>query len=90
MSHKPLRCAACARRIRPHHPRIGVEDYDTGVEFSYHARPECSKRAAEDMHVMMKGGGLYLLHHYHVCDDAEPDFDCSGGCFSGGVVMGRN
>ena len=24
-----LRCAACARRIKPHHPHIGVEDLGT-------------------------------------------------------------
>jgi hypothetical protein len=90
MSHRPLRCASCARRIRDNHPHVGVEDYATGVEAAYHARPECQERAAEDLHRMLERGSLYILSHYHVCPDEDPDFDCSGGCFAGGVVVGRN
>ncbi len=85
MSHKPLRCAACARRIRASHPNIGIEDYDTGVEFSYHARPECQIRGAEDMAAMMELGKVYVLHHHHVCGDEDNGFDCKGGCFAESV-----
>jgi len=43
-----LRCAACAGRIKPQHAHIGVEDLETGVECSYHARSGCQKRCAEE------------------------------------------
>jgi hypothetical protein len=77
-----LRCVACARRIRPHHPHIGVEDLQTGVEFSYHAR--CQKRAAEETAARMKRGKVYAMHHYHspLCPDESPGSGCAGGCFS--------
>jgi len=77
-----LRCAGCARRIRPHHPHIGVEDLATGVEFSYHAR-RCQERAAEETAARLERGKVYVMHHYHsaLCPDAAPDFGCSGGCF---------
>jgi hypothetical protein len=87
MSHKPLRCAACARRIRASHPNIGIEDYDTGVEFSYHARPECQMRAAEDMERRGMEGKVYLVHHYHVCGDEANGFGCAGGCFDGAAMV---
>jgi len=76
-----LRCAACARRIRPHHPHIGVEDLATGEEFSYHAR--CRERCAEETAARMERGKAYVLHHYHstLCPDEAPDFGCAGGCF---------
>jgi hypothetical protein len=74
-----LRCAAYCKRIRDHHPHIGVEDYDTGVEFTYHAR--CQERATEETAARMQRGKVYLLHHYHVCNDENPGYGCSGGCF---------
>jgi len=90
MSHQPLRCAACSRRIRANHPHIGIEDYESGSEVCYHARSECQERAAEDMHAMMERGKVYFINHYHVCEDADSGWNCSGGCFSGGLVVGRN
>jgi len=47
-----LRCVACTKRIKPHHPHIGVEDLETGQEFSYHAREECQERAG---HILERG-----------------------------------
>ena len=83
MSARILRCAACARRIKPHHPHIGVEDLQTGVEFSYHARPECQKRCAEETATRLEAGKVYAMHHYHAstCSDESPGFGCAGGCF---------
>jgi hypothetical protein len=77
-----LRCVGCARRIRPHHPHIGVEDLQTGEEFTYHAR--CQTRCAEETAKRMERGRAYVMHHYHssACPDASPGFGCSGGCFS--------
>jgi hypothetical protein len=80
------RCVACARRIRTHHAYIGVEDYGTGVEFAYHARPECQERAAQDTAARMRGGKVIGLHHYHVCGDEAAGFNCAGECFTGGPV----
>ena len=90
MSGRSLRCAACSRRIRDHHPHIGIEDHASGREVAYHARPECQERGADHMAAMIERGKVYVLHHHHVCGDAVPGFDCSGGCFSGSVALGRN
>ncbi len=80
---KVIRCAACAGRIRPQHPHIGVEDLETGVEFSYHARFECQKRCAEETVKRLEAGKVFAAHHYHssTCRDEAPGFGCSGGCF---------
>ena len=77
-------CAACAGRIRTHHPHIGVEDLETGKEFSYHARPGCRERAVEETASRLERGKVYVMHHYHTsaCPDKVPGFRCSGGCFS--------
>jgi hypothetical protein len=82
-----LRCVGCARRIRPHHPHIGVEDLQTGVEFSYHAR--CRERCAEDTATRLQRGKAYAAHHYHssACPDEAPDFGCSGGCFDTPIAV---
>jgi hypothetical protein len=76
-----LRCAGCARRIKPHHPHIGIEDLETGREITYHAR--CQMRAAEELAARLEHGKVYMLHHYHssACPDKVPGFGCSGGCF---------
>ncbi len=80
---KLIRCAACTRRIRGHHPHIGVEDLQTGVEFAYHVRPRCQKRCAEETAARLERGKVYVMHHYHssACPDERPGFGCSGGCF---------
>ena len=85
-----IRCAACTRRIRDHHPYIGLERYDTGREVAYHARDACQEAGAEQLAQMMKVGRIYVIHHYHVCGDEAGGFDCSGGCFSGQMALGRN
>jgi hypothetical protein len=79
---RTLRCVACARRIRAHHPHVGVEDLQTGVEFSYHAR--CQERCAEETATRLEAGKAYVMHHYHssTCPDKAPSWGCSGGCFS--------
>jgi len=79
---RTLRCAACARRIKPHHPHIGVEDLQTGVEFSYHAR-RCQERCAEETATRLEAGKVYVMHHYHsaLCPDEAPGSGCAGGCF---------
>jgi hypothetical protein len=78
-----LRCSACHRRIRGHHPHIGIEDVETGQEFSYHATPSCQRRCAEETAARLERGKVYALHHYHssACPDAEPGWGCTGGCF---------
>ncbi len=78
-----IRCAACAGRIRPQHPHIGVEDLETGVEFSYHARASCQKRCVEETVTRLEAGKVYAMHHYHssTCADEAPGFGCGGGCF---------
>jgi hypothetical protein len=78
-----IRCAACAGRIRPQHPHIGVENLETGEEFSYHARPDCQKRCAEETFTRLEAGKVYAMHHYHssTCPDESPGFGCRGGCF---------
>lgn len=64
-----LRCVACTRRIRDHHPHIGVVDLETGSEWTYHARPRCQERAAQETAARLERGKVYMLNHYHVCDD---------------------
>ncbi len=78
-----LRCAACTKRIKVHHPHIGVEDLQTGREFSYHATPRCQERAAEETAARLERGKVYVMHHYHSsgCPDKAPSWGCSGGCF---------
>jgi hypothetical protein len=78
-----IRCAACAGRIKPQHPHIGVENLETGEEFSYHARPDCQKRCVEETVTRLEAGKVFAAHHYHSssCPDAAPGFGCSGGCF---------
>jgi hypothetical protein len=82
---RSLRCGACARRIKPHHPHVGLIDYESGREISYHARPNCQKRGAEEMASLLAGsaGRVYILRHYHsaACPDERPGFGCAGGCF---------
>jgi hypothetical protein len=78
-----IRCAACAGRIRPQHPHIGVENLETGEEFSYHVRPDCQTRCAEETFTRLEAGKVYAMHHYHssTCSDESPGFGCAGGCF---------
>ena len=78
---KLLRCAACARRIKSHHPHIGVIELETGAEISYHAR--CQQSAAEEFAAMVERGKVFVLRHYHssACPDERPGFGCAGGCF---------
>jgi hypothetical protein len=78
-----LRCAACTKRIKPHHPHVGVEDLETGREFSYHAREDCQGRAVLETAARLERGRVYILHHYHSsrCPDARAGFGCVGGCF---------
>ena len=78
-----LRCAACTKRIKPHHPHIGVEDLETGQEFSYHAREDCQERAALETAARLERGKVYAMHHYHSsrCPDKVPGWGCTGGCF---------
>lgn len=78
-----IRCAACAGRIRPQHPHIGVEDLETGKEFSYHARYHCQIRCAEETATRLEARKIFAAHHYHSawCPDESPGFGCTGGCF---------
>ena len=84
-----LRCAACAGRIRPQAAHIGVEDLETGKEFSYHARSGCQKRCAEETATRLEAGRVYVMHHYHSarCPDEAPGFGCAGGCFDTPVAV---
>jgi hypothetical protein len=84
VSARTIRCVACGGRIRGRQPYIGVEDLETGAEFTYHAR--CQERAAEETVRRMAGGTVLIIHHYHVCGDEAPGADCSGGCFSGAAA----
>jgi len=84
-----LRCAACARRIKPHHPHIGLIDHESGREISYHAHPSCQKRGAEEMASLLERGRVYILRHYHAstCPDEVPGWGCTGGCFDTPVAV---
>jgi hypothetical protein len=77
-----LRCSACTRRIKDHHPHVGLINLETGREIAYHAR--CQKRAAVDFVAMAERGKAYVVRHYHgaVCPDETPGWDCAGGCFT--------
>jgi hypothetical protein len=83
MSGRVIRCAACTKRIKPHHAHIGLIDYESGREISYHAHPDCQKRGAEDMASLLQRGRMYILRHYHSsrCPDEVPGWGCAGGCF---------
>ncbi len=76
-----IRCAACTKRIKSHHPHLGVIDLETGREIPYHAR--CQEHAARDFAAMAERGKVYVMRHYHssACPDERPGFGCSGGCF---------
>ncbi len=76
-----LRCAACTKRIKVHHPHIGVEDLEAGREFYYHAR--CREALVRETASRLERGKVYVLHHYHSsrCPDKAPSWGCSGGCF---------
>jgi len=83
-----LRCAACARRIRAHHPHIGLLDLQTGEELaSYHARGGCQEHAAQETVARIERGKAYVLRHYpsSTCPDEVPGFGCAGGCFDTSV-----
>ncbi len=85
-----LRCSGCTRRIRDHHPHVGLLDLQTGEALaSYHAR--CKEHAVRDFAAMAERGKAYILRHYHssACPDDAPGFGCSGGCFDT-VVAGAN
>ena len=83
---RTLRCVACARRIRPNHPHLGVVDLTTGSEWTYHTRPKCQLRAGQETAARIQRGKVYVMRHYHVCGDEAPGADCSGGCFSGAAA----
>ena len=78
-----LRCAACTKRIKPHHAHIGLIDHESSREIAYHAHPNCQKRAAEEMASLLGRGRVYILRRYHrsSCPDDDPGFGCRGGCF---------
>ena len=83
-----LRCSACTRRIKSHHPHIGLLDLQTGDELaSYHAH--CQQRAAVDFAAMAERGKVYILRHHHAahCPDEAPGFGCRGGCFDAPVAV---
>jgi len=86
---KVIRCVACAGRIKPHHPHIGVEDLATGEEFSYHARSGCQIRCVEETATRLEAGKVYAMHHYHSskCFDEVPGFGCAGGCFGTPIAV---
>ncbi len=78
-----LRCAACTRKIRGHHPHLGVIDLEAGTEISYHAKRSCQEHAAAETIARIERGKVYVLRHYHssACPDEAPGFGCRGGCF---------
>ena len=84
-----LRCAACARRIKSHHPHIGVIDLEAGREISYHAKRSCQEHAAAETVARIECGKVYVLRHYHssACPDEAPGFGCAGGCFDTPMAM---
>lgn len=87
-SGRTLRCVACTRRIRDHHPHIGLLDLQTGEEISsYHAR--CQERADQETIARLERGKAYVLRHYHssACPDETPGFGCAGGCFNPPVAV---
>jgi len=51
---RALRCAACTRRIRGSHARVGLIDYESGKEITYHAHPNCQKRGVQDMAALLE------------------------------------
>jgi hypothetical protein len=79
-----LRCPACTRKIRGSHAHVGLIDYESGREISYHAHPNCQRRGVQEMASLLKRGRGYVLRHYHSsnCPDEKPGFGCAGGCFS--------
>ena len=81
-----IRCMACARRIRPNHPHLGVVDLTTGSDWTYHARPRCMEAATRETAARLERGRVYVLRHYHTCGDEAACFDCSGGCFTGAAA----
>jgi len=83
MSSRPIRCAACSRRIREHHPHLSLIELETGREIPYHAKRSCQESAAKDFAAMMERGKIYILRHHHsaACPDEAPGPGCRGGCF---------
>jgi hypothetical protein len=83
MSGRVIHCAACTRRIKPHHAHIGLIDQESGRETSYHAYPSCRQWGAEEMASLIERGQVYILRHYHSsrCPDKAPGWGCTGGCF---------
>ncbi len=61
MSAKAVRCAGCERRIRPHHPDVGVLEVSTGRTRLYHQ--ECGPGA---FLAAQEKGGAYLATYRHV------------------------
>jgi hypothetical protein len=80
---RTLRCSACTKRIKGHHPHIGLIDLEAGGETSYHAKRSCQHRAAQDFAAMAERGKANIMRHYHssACPDEAPGFGCAGGCF---------
>src|SRR5215208_1400879 len=81
-----VKCSACKRRIRDNHPYVGLEDYDTGKERAYHAKPACQEALSETISRAAGTGKLLLVHHYHTCGDEASGYECYAGCFSSAEV----
>ncbi len=87
---RALRCSSCTRRIRSHHPHIGLLDLQTGREIaSYHAQGGCQERALQEIATRLERGKAYILRHYHssACPDERPGWGCAGGCFDAPVAV---
>jgi hypothetical protein len=86
---KQLRCSSCAKRIRSHHPHVGLIDRESGAEISYHAHPTCQRRGMQEMASLLKRGKVYVLRYHHgsACPDEAPGFGCAGGCFDTPVAV---
>ena len=80
-------CNGCGKKIREYDPHIDLIDFDTGEELlSVHASEDCQRKAVPRMaELALVPKEARILRHFHTCDDPNPGFDCSGGCFAGAV-----
>ena len=78
---KKSTCVACARRIRPQHPCVGLRDRQTSVELRYHGHSGCWAAMIAETARRLEAGKLYVLTYYHplFCNASGPN--CSAGCF---------
>lgn len=79
------KCSSCGKRIRVRHPHVEVVNHETrDVLLRSHGAVACQVETASRLATMGLQPGVYILRHFHTCQDPDPrSSGCEGGCFTG-------